>query len=76
MGVLNLAIASTVACSAVIISMMTLSDLASVVMLGLAYGYFSGVCMYHTVACIIPATDFPRRRAGCTVGDCVHARFV
>ncbi|KAG2746604.1 MFS general substrate transporter [Suillus brevipes Sb2] len=50
MGVLNLAIASTVACSAVIISMMALSDLASVVMLGLAYGYFSGVY----IALVVP----------------------
>ncbi|KIK39527.1 hypothetical protein CY34DRAFT_89056 [Suillus luteus UH-Slu-Lm8-n1] len=50
MGVLNLAIASTVACSAVIISMMALSDVASVVMLGLAYGYFSGVY----IALVVP----------------------
>ncbi|KAG1789940.1 major facilitator superfamily domain-containing protein [Suillus plorans] len=42
-GVLNFTIASTLACSAVIISMMALSDMASVVVLGLAYGYFSGV---------------------------------
>ncbi|KAG1767645.1 MFS general substrate transporter [Suillus occidentalis] len=50
MGVLNLTIASTVACSAVIISMMALSDVASVVMLGLAYGYFSGVY----IALVVP----------------------
>ncbi|KAG2039274.1 MFS general substrate transporter [Suillus americanus] len=43
-GVLNLTIASTVACSAIIISMMALSDVTSVVVLGLAYGYFS--CVY------------------------------
>ncbi|KAG1837280.1 major facilitator superfamily domain-containing protein [Suillus subalutaceus] len=49
-GVLNLTIASTVACSAVIISMIALSDMASVVMLGLAYGYFSGVY----IALIVP----------------------
>ncbi|KAG1852404.1 major facilitator superfamily domain-containing protein [Suillus tomentosus] len=42
-GVLNFTIASTVACSAVIISMMALSDVADVVVLGLTYGYFSGV---------------------------------
>jgi MFS family permease len=41
-GVLNLTIASTVACSAIIISLIALSDVASVVVLGLAYGYFSG----------------------------------
>ncbi|KAG0698061.1 major facilitator superfamily domain-containing protein [Suillus ampliporus] len=42
-GVLNFTIASTVTCSAVIISMITVSDIASVVVLGLVYGYFSGV---------------------------------
>ncbi|KAG2028674.1 MFS general substrate transporter, partial [Suillus americanus] len=42
-GVLNLTIASAVACSVLIISMIALSDVASVVALGLAYGYFSGV---------------------------------
>ncbi|KAG1843897.1 major facilitator superfamily domain-containing protein [Suillus subluteus] len=42
-GVLNFTIASTVACSAIIISMIALSDVVSVVVLGLAYGYFSGV---------------------------------
>ncbi|KAG2340294.1 MFS general substrate transporter [Suillus weaverae] len=42
-GTLNFTIASTVACSALIISMIALSDIASVVVLGLAYGYFSGV---------------------------------
>ncbi|KAG1768742.1 major facilitator superfamily domain-containing protein [Suillus placidus] len=42
-GVLNSTIASTVACSVLIISMIALSDVASVVALGLAYGYFSGV---------------------------------
>jgi hypothetical protein len=47
-----------------------------VVVLGLAYGYFSGVCMCPTSACVIPATDFPRHRADGTVGDCVHARLV
>jgi hypothetical protein len=74
--VLNLAIASAVASSAVIFSMIALSDVASVVVLGLAYGYFSGVCMCHTTACIIPATDFSRYRSDCTAGDCVHPRFV
>ncbi|KAG2039275.1 major facilitator superfamily domain-containing protein [Suillus americanus] len=50
MGVLNFTIASTVACSAVIISMIALSDMTSVVVLGLAYGYFSGVY----IALIVP----------------------
>ncbi|KAG2140790.1 MFS general substrate transporter [Suillus cothurnatus] len=49
-GVLNLTITSTVACSAIIISMIALSDVASVVVLGLTYGYFSGVF----VALIVP----------------------
>lgn len=42
-GVLNLMIVSTVACSAIIISMIALSDTGSMVLLGLAYGYFSGI---------------------------------
>ncbi|KAG1727501.1 major facilitator superfamily domain-containing protein [Suillus lakei] len=42
-GVLNFTIASTIACSALIISMIALSDIPSVVVLGLTYGYFSGV---------------------------------
>ncbi|KIK39971.1 hypothetical protein CY34DRAFT_295933 [Suillus luteus UH-Slu-Lm8-n1] len=49
-GVLNFMIVSTVACSAVIIAMIGLSDVASVVVLGLAYGYFSGVF----VALLVP----------------------
>ncbi|KAG2118686.1 MFS general substrate transporter [Suillus discolor] len=50
MGVLNSTIASTVACSAIIISMIALRDTTSVVVLGLAYGYFSGVF----IALIVP----------------------
>ncbi|KAG1767665.1 major facilitator superfamily domain-containing protein [Suillus occidentalis] len=42
-GTLNFTIASTVTCSALIISVMALSNITSVVVLGLAYGYFSGV---------------------------------
>ncbi|KAG2039268.1 major facilitator superfamily domain-containing protein [Suillus americanus] len=48
-GVLNFTIASTVASSAIIISMIALSDVASVVVLGLAYGYFYGVYVALTV---------------------------
>jgi hypothetical protein len=72
MGALNFTIASTIACSALVISMIALSDMASVVVLGLAYGYFSGVCMCYTATCVIPGTDFPRRRTDGTVGNCVH----
>jgi hypothetical protein len=75
-GVLNLTIASTVACSAIIISMIALSDVASVVVLGVAYGYFSGFCMFYTAARVITDTDFPSHRAGSPIGDCTHARFV
>jgi hypothetical protein len=75
-GVLNFMIVSTVACSAVIISMIGLSDVASVVVLGLAYGYFSGVCKCRTAACVILATDFTSHCAVGAVGHCVHARFV
>jgi hypothetical protein len=47
-GVLNLTIVSAVACSALIISMVALSDIANVTILSVIYGYFSGVCMSHT----------------------------
>ncbi|KAG1808094.1 hypothetical protein EV424DRAFT_1541517 [Suillus variegatus] len=50
MGVLNLAIASTVACSAVIIPIIARNDVASVVVLGLTYGYLS--CVY--IALVVP----------------------
>lgn len=49
-GALNLMIVSTVACSAIIISMIALSDTDSMVLLGLAYGYFSGIF----IALVVP----------------------
>ncbi|KAG2058332.1 MFS general substrate transporter [Suillus hirtellus] len=49
-GVLNFTIVSTLACSAIIISMIALGDMVSVVLLGLVYGYFSGVY----IALIVP----------------------
>ncbi|KAG1737824.1 major facilitator superfamily domain-containing protein [Suillus paluster] len=42
-GVLNLMIVSNVACSAIIMSMIALSDIASVIAIGITYGYFSGI---------------------------------
>ncbi|KAG1878464.1 MFS general substrate transporter [Suillus tomentosus] len=42
-GALNFTMVSTLACSALIICMIALSDVAGVVVLGLGYGYFSGV---------------------------------
>ncbi|KAG2152565.1 MFS general substrate transporter [Suillus bovinus] len=42
-GLLNLTIVSTAACGVVIISMIALSNISSVVVIGIAYGYFSGV---------------------------------
>ncbi|KAG1820086.1 hypothetical protein EV424DRAFT_894651 [Suillus variegatus] len=70
-GVLNFTIVSTLACSAIIISMIALSDMASVVLLGLEYGYFSGVCMCHPAACVIPGVDVPRHRADSSIDDCI-----
>jgi hypothetical protein len=46
MGVLNLTVVSTVICSALGISMIALSDIASVLVIGVMYGYFSGVSMF------------------------------
>jgi hypothetical protein len=76
MGVLNFMIVSTVACSAVIISMIALNDVASVIAIALLYGYFSGVCECYTAARVIPGTDFPSHFTVGPIGDCVHARFV
>ncbi|KAG1789941.1 major facilitator superfamily domain-containing protein [Suillus plorans] len=42
-GALNFTMVSTLACSALIICMIALSDVAGVIVLGLGYGYFSGV---------------------------------
>ncbi|OAX33038.1 MFS general substrate transporter [Rhizopogon vinicolor AM-OR11-026] len=42
-GVLNLTIISTVVCSALCISMIALSDIGSVIVIAIIYGYFSGV---------------------------------
>jgi hypothetical protein len=46
-GVLNMTIVSTVACSALIISMITLTNIANAIVLSVLYGYFSGVCMFR-----------------------------
>lgn len=43
-GVAQLTIASTVASGILILGMIGLNSLASVVVLGVIYGYFSGVC--------------------------------
>jgi hypothetical protein len=40
-------IVSTVACSALIISMIALSNIANAIVLSVLYGYFSGVCMFR-----------------------------
>ncbi|KAG1731101.1 uncharacterized protein EDB91DRAFT_1085213 [Suillus paluster] len=54
-GVLNLAIISTVTCSAVIISMIALSDMASVVVLGLTYAcVLSGLTIIQVIALVVP----------------------
>ncbi|KAG1807030.1 major facilitator superfamily domain-containing protein, partial [Suillus subaureus] len=42
-GLLNLIIVATAACSILIISMIALSDISSVVVIGVGYGYFSGI---------------------------------
>ena len=76
MGVLNLMIVSTVACSALTVSMIALSDKASVIVLGVGNGYFSGICMFHTTASMILGTIYPSRRAVGVIGGCADARFV
>ncbi|OAX32778.1 MFS general substrate transporter [Rhizopogon vinicolor AM-OR11-026] len=49
-GVLNMTILSTATCSALLISMIALHDIASVVVMGVMYGYFSGVY----IALVVP----------------------
>jgi len=51
-GVLNLTIISAVACSALIISMIVLIDIANVIEIGALYGYFSAVCMFRTATTV------------------------
>ncbi|KAG1820091.1 MFS general substrate transporter [Suillus variegatus] len=69
-GVLNSTIASTVACSAIIISMIALSDMASVVVLGLAYGYFSGVCMLSRWIPLVAVLTPDLSELGARMGIC------
>jgi hypothetical protein len=64
-----LTIASTVACGIVIISMISLSDISSMVVVAITYGFVSGVCMFHTVASIISGTNDARCRAGGPADD-------
>lgn len=49
-GLLNLTIASTVACGVTIISMIGLSDISSMVVVGVTYGFVSGIY----VALVVP----------------------
>jgi len=43
-GVPTLAVVATVSCGTIILSMIALKSLASVVVIGVCYGYFAGVC--------------------------------
>ena len=47
-GVLNLTLVSTIICSALSVSMIALSNTASVIVISVIYGYFSGVCRLPT----------------------------
>ncbi|KAG2139240.1 major facilitator superfamily domain-containing protein [Suillus clintonianus] len=68
-GVLNFTIVSAFACSALIISMIALSNVAGVVMLGLAYGYFSGVYMALLVPLVTVLTP-DLTELGMRIGIC------
>lgn len=50
-GAIGLTIISTVACAILIIGMIWLSSAASVVVLGLLYGLFSGISEWYTLVC-------------------------
>jgi hypothetical protein len=49
--------------------MIGLSDISSMVVVGVTYGFVSGICMFHFVASIISGTNDPRRRAGSPADD-------
>ncbi|KAG2152567.1 MFS general substrate transporter [Suillus bovinus] len=67
-GVLNLTIVSSVACSAIIISMIALSDVASVVVLAVAYGYFSGIFIALVVPLVTVLTPPDLSQLGARIG--------
>jgi hypothetical protein len=49
--------------------MIGLNDISSMVVVGVTYGFVSGICMFHLVASIISGTDDARRRAGGPADD-------
>jgi hypothetical protein len=53
--------------------MIGLSDMSSVVVVGVTYGYFSGVCMFHNAASVISGTNEPRHRTNSPAGDYTDA---
>ncbi|KAG2064674.1 hypothetical protein BDR04DRAFT_1178472 [Suillus decipiens] len=73
-GLSNLIIASTAACGILIMSMIALSNISGVVVISVAYGYFSGVCTFHVAASVISGTNDPRYRGVRPAGDYVDAR--
>ncbi|OAX31038.1 MFS general substrate transporter, partial [Rhizopogon vinicolor AM-OR11-026] len=68
-GVLNMTIVSTVACSALMLSMIALSNIASVIVIGVIYGYFSGVYIALLVPLIAELTP-DLSELGARIGIC------
>jgi hypothetical protein len=56
--------------------MIALSDITSVIALGIVYGYFSGTCMFTPLLVLFAVTNNPRYRAVRPVGHCDNARLV
>ncbi|KAG2039270.1 MFS general substrate transporter [Suillus americanus] len=68
-GLLNLLIASSAACGVIIISMIALSDISGVVVIGVGYGYFSGVYIAVLVPLVTMLTP-DLSELGARVGIC------
>lgn len=68
-GLLNLLIASSAACGVIIISMIALSNISGVVVIGVGYGYFSGVYIAVLVPLVTMLTP-DLSELGARVGIC------
>ena len=75
-GVLNLTIISAVACSALIISMTALSDIANVIVIGAVYGYFLEFVCFAPPLLLISVTSAHDERIGVCIRVQSRSRWV
>ena len=59
LGVTNILTISAFICAALILSMIALGNVASVVVIGILYGFFSGACEYRTIRLLSPKLICP-----------------